>query len=217
MEVTAEDITLGTPNAPIKMIEYASLGCPHCAEFQEHVFPQIKANYIDKGYVLYVLRDFPHSNQALSASMVASCMPREQYLKFAEMLMASQPLWAFGSDAKEGLVTVARRAGMTRERVEQCLLDDAKLKAIMAAQDRASKELGFNEIPTFFINGRQRGPGSYAEFDTLFQGLLTQLGVRPAQATTPPQPTAGGQPSPQGDQTTPESAEPESDTTPPSP
>jgi protein-disulfide isomerase len=220
MQVTADDVTLGSPTAPITMIEYASLGCPHCAEFAEHVLPQIKANYIDKGLVHYVLRDYPHTNAALSASMLASCVPKETRLDFSEMLFRSQPLWdAPGANVKEGLVTVARRAGMTRERVEQCLTNDAKMQEIRAAQDRAGTELNFNSIPTFFINGRMRGPGNYEDFDALFQGILTQLGVKPPQAP-PPATDATATPDPsaaQNNPTPPESPEPESDTTPPSP
>jgi protein-disulfide isomerase len=219
MEVTADDVTLGSPTAPIKMIEYASLACPHCAEFAELVFPQIKANYIDKGLVYYVLRDFPHTNAALSASLVVACVPKESRLKFSEMLFSSQRLWdAPGENVKEGLVTVARRAGMTRERVEQCILDDAKMKEIQASQERVSTELGVRSIPTFFINGRMRGPGTYADFDQVFKSVLAQLGVQPPAAspatntTTPTDPSAQ-----QNNPTPPESTEPESDTTPPSP
>lgn len=219
MQVTAEDITLGSPDAPITMIEYASLGCPHCAEFQAFVFPQIKANYIDKGLVHYVFRDFPHTPAAMSASLVASCMPRDSYLKFAEALFASQQLWEGTNDVKGGLIIMGRRAGMTRERVEQCLADNDKFKSIRAAQERASNELGVNSIPTFFINGREQGPAPFEDFDKIFKGALAQLGVKPqatpspAAATPPPAET---QP-PANEPTSPESTGSESDTTPPSP
>jgi hypothetical protein len=140
------------------------------------------------------------------------------------MLLSSQMLWEGpGADVKEGLVTVARRAGMTRERVEQCLLDDAKLKEIQAAQERVGTELNFRTIPTFFVNGRMRGPGPFEDFDTLFKGILTQLGVQPPAGTQPAQPTpapagdAAAPSNPQNNPTQGESTGSESDTTPPSP
>jgi protein-disulfide isomerase len=210
-QVRADDITLGSPEAPITMIEYASLGCPHCAEFNETIFPQIKANYIDKGHVLYVFRDWAHHPAFLQATQLTSCMPRESYLSFVDMLFRNQGLWA-QADMKEGLITMGRRAGMTREQVETCLNDEAKRTAIAERWQQMTREveqLGLRGVPSFFVNGRRVDAVSYQDFDRLFKGLLPQLGAQTTQA-----PGEGEAPASTSE---PNTSEPESDTTPPTP
>jgi protein-disulfide isomerase len=210
-EVQEGELTIGSADAPITMIEYASLGCPHCAEFAEQVLPQIKTNYIDKGLVRLVLRDFPHTAQAMSASLVTACVPRDSQIAFMDVLMRTQELWAFTENAKEGLITIAKRASLTREQVEQCLKNDSLFQSIRASQDRANKELGIDGIPSFFINGRKMGPAPYAQFDQLFKSILTQLGhpsvagatATPQTTTTPPSNETPSTTPPESDTTTP--------------
>lgn len=211
-----DDLVEGKPEAPIVMIEYASLGCPHCAEFAELVMPKIKTNYIDKGLVFLIMRRYPHTPPAMGATLVASCLPVEEQKDFMEVLFRTQALWAFDQKFEENLITVARRAGMTREKAEQCMKNDALFNSIRADQEVASKELGITGIPTFFVNGRKVGPGPYEEFEKLFESILTQLnhpGAKPktaapapaADPATPPATPAPGAQSP-APVTTPESS-----------
>ncbi|MBC7769818.1 MAG: DsbA family protein, partial [Phycisphaerales bacterium] len=204
-----DDLVEGNKDAPIVMIEYASLGCPHCAEFAEHELPQIKTNYIDKGLVFLIMRRYPHTPPSMGATLVASCLPIEEQKDFMDVLFRTQALWAFDQKYEENLVTVARRAGMTREKAEQCMKNDALFASIRADQEVASKELGITGIPTFFVNGRKVGPGPYREFEQLFESILTQLnhpGAKPkaaAPAPTTPAPAGATSPAPS---TTPESS-----------
>lgn len=203
-----DDLVEGKPEAPIVMIEYASLGCPHCAEFAEEVMPQIKTNYIDKGLVFLIMRRYPHTPPAMGATLIASCLPIQEQKDFMHVLFRTQALWAFDQKYEENLITVARRAGMTREKAEQCMKNDALFASIRADQEVASKELDITGIPTFFVNGRKVGPGPYSEFEQLFESILTQLkhpGAKP-KAAAPATPPAAPAPGAQSPVTTPDSS-----------
>src|SRR5258706_11399400 len=91
---------LGNPEAPITIIEYASLTCPHCAEFDKSVLPQIKQTYIDTGKAKLVYRDFPLDATALKASMIARCLPSDRYFAFIDALFKQQNNWAYSGDPK---------------------------------------------------------------------------------------------------------------------
>lgn len=149
------DIGMGDPNAPIKMIEYASTGCPHCAAMALETIPKLKENYIDKGQVYYVLRDFPLDNVALGASMIARCVPKDRFYAFMDVLFTNQALWHSPTvaDPKEGLVELARRAGLSREQVETCLKDQTVLDQINESLKQAVDILKVQGTPTSFING----------------------------------------------------------------
>ena len=172
-----DDIGIGDPNAPIKLIEYASAGCGHCAAFTIETLPQIEKEWIDKGLVYYVLRDFPLDNVAAAASMIARCLPRERFYPFMDVLFRNQPVWhsAQTADPKEALIELARRAGLSREQVESCLKDQAVLERIQKSRDDASNILKVKSTPTMFINGDViEGAAAYSEFDAKFKSLQTK-------------------------------------------
>lgn len=167
------DIGMGDPNAPIKLIEYASTGCGHCAAFAIETMPKIKAEWIDKGQVYYVLRDYPLDNVAAGASMIARCLPREGFYPFMEVLFRSQPEWHKQEGAIDALITLARRAGLSRAQVESCLKDEKVLKQIQDSLDEAKKVLAVNSTPTMFINGEVvQGAAAYADFEAKFKAAL---------------------------------------------
>ncbi len=167
------DIGMGDPNAPIKLIEYASTGCGHCAAFAIETMPKIKAEWIDKGQVYYVLRDYPLDNVAAGASMIARCLPREGFYPFMEVLFRSQPEWHKQEGAIDALATLARRAGLSRAQVESCLKDEKVLKQIQDSLDEAKKVLAVNSTPTMFINGEVvQGAAAYADFEAKFKAAL---------------------------------------------
>ncbi len=167
------DIGMGDPNAPIKLIEYASTGCGHCAAFAIETMPKIKAEWIDKGQVYYVLRDYPLDNVAAGASMIARCLPREGFYPFMEVLFRSQPEWHKQEGAIDALATLARRAGLSRAQVESCLKDEKVLKQIQDSLNEAKNVLAVNSTPTMFINGEVvQGAAAYADFEAKFKAAL---------------------------------------------
>ena len=161
------DRSMGSVDAKVRVTEWFSLTCSHCAAFQKETFPQIRANLIDAGRVLYVWRDYPLDQVALTAAMVARALPAERYEPFISALLASQDRWAFarGVNATEELAKMAALAGMSRDTFNLSI-GDAKLKqAILAAQDEAEKRDKVTSTPTFIINGKPL-PGAvpYPEF-----------------------------------------------------
>ncbi len=168
----AHDIGIGDPNAPIKLIEYASAGCGHCAAFALETLPKIKADWIDKGQVYYVLRDYPLDRVAAGASLIARCLPREGFYPFMDILFANQSEWHKQDGAVEALTTLARRAGLSRAQVESCLKDQEVYNRILADQDEASKVLGVDSTPTMFVNGEIiQGAAAYADFEAKFKAV----------------------------------------------
>lgn len=172
--IQPEDIGMGDPNAPIKLVEYASAGCGHCAAFHVNTMPEIKKNWVDAGKVYYVLRDFPLDDLAAGASMIARCLPKEGFYPFMDILFRNQAFW-HGPGVQnplEALTELSRRAGLSREKVESCLNDKATLARIQKSRDDAQKFLKVNSTPTMFINGeRVQGAAAYSEFDAKFKAL----------------------------------------------
>ena len=157
------DIVLGVENAPVTIIEYASMTCSHCANFANNTFPKLKETYIDSGKVRYVFREFPLDRAAMAAAVVARCVGETDKAKtFAliEVLFAQQDKWAF-KDQIPALQTFAKQFGMGEAAFEACFADDARIKAIRADTIRANEVLGVNSTPSFFVNG------------TLYPGLAT--------------------------------------------
>lgn len=107
---------MGSEDAPITLIEYASMTCGHCARHQALVWPKIKSDYVDKGLVRFVFREYPLDPVAMAGAVIARCLPKEQYFDFIDMLFHTQQTWAFVKNPKEGLVEVSRRAGCRAKR-----------------------------------------------------------------------------------------------------
>ena len=169
------DIGMGDPNAPIKMIEYASTGCPHCAAMALQTIPKLKEAYIDTGKVYYVLRDFPLDNVALGASMIARCLPADKFYAFMDVLFANQAMWHSPTvaDPREALIELSRRAGLSREQVDACLKDQKKLDEINESLTHASDVLKVQGTPTSFINGEMIDHAMpFEELDAKLKTLL---------------------------------------------
>lgn len=155
LEIKSEDIGIGDPNAKVHWIEYASAGCSHCATVALEVLPVMKAEFIDTGKVYYVLRDFPRDNASAVASLLARCMPRDQFYAFMDVLFSEQNMWhgADVVDVGSALLTIAERSGLRREVAEMCLADQSGLDRLRAVVTEAAEVLGVNATPTSFING----------------------------------------------------------------
>jgi protein-disulfide isomerase len=173
--VSLPDMALGPADASVTIVEYASMTCPHCARFDEEVFPKIKSEYIDTGKVRYVFREFPLDIKAAAGSMLARCIAKTdsgKYFAVVDLLFKQQNEWA-GPKTTETLKRIGKQAGLTEQNVEDCLKDQALLDKIAADQKYASDILKVNSTPTFFINGEMlRGETSFDEFDKKIKPLL---------------------------------------------
>jgi protein-disulfide isomerase len=154
LKVTPDDHVLGKPDAPITIIEYASLTCPHCAHFDEATLPQVKKDWIDTGKAKLVFRHFPFDRAALAAAEVAECGGKEKFFGFLDVLFRQQESWA-GGDINANLVRIAKLGGLSEDKVQACLKDEKLANKIVAMRLQGEKELGVNSTPTFFINGKK--------------------------------------------------------------
>ena len=163
---------MGSDNAPVTIIEYASLTCSHCAHFADATLPKLKKDYIDTGKVRYMLREFPFDPLAASAFMLARCAPKDDYFPVIGLLFRTQEQWAVREPIGP-LLSVAKQAGFTRQSFKACLADQTVLSGIEWVRDRAVKKFGVDATPTFFINGRKYiGDMSIAQLDEAIHPYL---------------------------------------------
>jgi len=150
----AGDVMIGSDKAPVTIIEYASMTCPHCAHFEETTLPELKKRYIDTGKVRYVMREFPLDALAAAGFMLARCAGPDKYESVVETLFAKQPDWVIQQPIPP-LMAIAKQFGFTEESFNACLANQKVLDDIQAVRDHAVNKLGVNSTPTFFINGKR--------------------------------------------------------------
>lgn len=151
------DQWLGSPDAPVTIIEYASLNCPHCAAFHEDVFDDFVSEFVDTGEVRFALREFPLNDRAAAAIMLARCAPGENgFYSLVGHLFDTQSDWALADPGVvlDTLFGVVQQAGFTRDSFDACLSNQELLANVTAVQNHALG-LGVDATPTFFINGRK--------------------------------------------------------------
>ena len=149
------DRVLGKDDAPVTVIEYASMTCPHCAHFAETTYPELKKRYIDTGKVRYIFREFPLDPLAAGASMMARCADKDKFYPLIETLFQQQTKWAVEKPIPQ-LMAIAKQAGIGEQTFNSCLSDQKMLDAIQAEQKRATDKFGVNSTPTLFINGKKQ-------------------------------------------------------------
>jgi protein-disulfide isomerase len=178
------DIALGPADAKVKIIEYASMTCPHCAAFTKETFPNLRATYVDSGKVRYVFREFPLDQVALLGAVLARCIAKGDGPKFfsvIEVLFASQTDWVSNSPI-EPLKRITKQFGLNDQQFEACANDEAIGKAIIATRDYAYDRLKVNATPTFFINGQKlEGEASFEQFAKVIDPLLAQASAGAAK------------------------------------
>ena len=172
--VSLPDMALGPAKAPVTIIEYASMTCPHCAAFEQNVFPMLRSKYIDTGKVRFVFREFPLDIKAAAASMLARCIAGDDAAKYfatIDLLFKAQvPLM---EQTKDTLKLIGRESGMSEPDVEACVKNQALLDKLSADQNFAFETLKVDATPTFFINGeRLKGATSFEEIDAKIRSLL---------------------------------------------
>jgi protein-disulfide isomerase len=174
--ITANDHTMGSPKAPIQIVEYAAPQCPHCAHFDMTEFPLLKQNFIDTGKVYYVLRIYPLGPADVAAGAMAHCLPPGQFFDFLDLLWRNQEKWDPEyrvPDVHAGLVDMGRIAGMSADKVDSCIANQAVSQEITQIGQEAVQKYGINSVPTFIVNGEVRQfPGGWDEMQTYLNGQL---------------------------------------------
>ncbi len=148
------DVVEGDANAPVTIVEYASMTCSHCAAFANNVYPTLKSKYIDTGKAKLILREFPLDPLATAGFMLARCSGDKREAMI-QLLFAQQKNWAFVDKPLDGLLNVVKQTGMSQESFEKCLKDQALYDKINQVRDRAAEKFNVNATPTFFVNGKR--------------------------------------------------------------
>ncbi|WP_332060660.1 MULTISPECIES: DsbA family protein [unclassified Bartonella] len=167
-----KDKVEGEANAPVTIIEYASLTCAHCAHFYNDILPQIRKKYIKTGKVKLIFRDFAYDPRATAGFMLARCVPEDRYFPLIEVLFQKQHEWAWAQDALTPLKKIGLMAGLTDEKFNSCLKNQSILEEVNASFEHG-KELGVTATPTFFINGNKyEGVMSVETFFSVIDSFL---------------------------------------------
>ena len=153
LALTPDDRILGKPDAPITIVEYASLTCPHCAHFATVVLPKLKEKWIDNGKAKLVMRDYPLDEPALRAAMIARCASPDKFYAFIDTFFADQQQWVLAKDYKAALARLALLGGMNKTEFDACLANKSVEDKVLQSRLGATQQLGVNSTPTFFING----------------------------------------------------------------
>jgi protein-disulfide isomerase len=196
---------MGKADAPNTVVEYASMTCPHCAQFHKSVLPELKTKYIDNGQVKLILREFPLDGLAVAAFMLARCSGPDRYYPMVGALFETQGTWAMpGTEGKDKLLLIAKQAGFSKERFDQCVGDKDLFNKIVAERQRGADKFGVDSTPTFFVNGKRLTTDhQLKDFDAALGGAAAPAGsASPAEGAAPP--TEGSAPPPEGDASKPE-------------
>lgn len=168
---------VGNPEAPVKIQEFFSLTCNHCANFHKEQYQDIKKKLIDTGKVYFIYQELPLNGPALYGSMIARCLPTERYAGFIDLLLRQQDEWAFGGDFKAALMQNAKLAGMSEEEFNTCFNNKDLQKAIATNIKEASDTWKINSTPSFVFNDGERvlyGAQSYEKMEQLVNQLIEQ-------------------------------------------
>lgn len=169
------DMVIGAASAPVTIIEYASLTCPHCARFHTETLPKLKSDYVDTGKVKFIFRDYPLDRVALAGAMIAQCAGPERYFTFLDVLFRQQASWTKGNeqDAMTSLRRLARLGGMSDAQIDDCLKDKKVQDAILATSVAGQKQFQVKSTPTLIINGQSHsGALTFDEIEKILKPLI---------------------------------------------
>lgn len=168
----AKEMVEGKADAPVTIVEYASLTCGHCADFYNKTFPEIREKYIKTGKARIVFREFAYDPRATAGYMLARCVPEDRYFPMIQVLFEKQMEWAGAADALPPLKQIASMAGLDSKAVEECLQNQSVLDEVNSSFKRG-KEFGVTSTPTFFINGKKyEGALSVEEMSSVIDSFL---------------------------------------------
>jgi len=152
--LSEEGYSTGNPNAKVTVIEFGSLTCPHCAHWEDAVWPQFKAKYVDTGKVRYVFKEvLIHPQEDAAAALLARCVPADKYFPTVQAVFRSQPQ-IFAGDTRGALLHVAQSEGMSEQQFTTCLSDTKSLQAVGARQQKIDEVYHVAQTPTFMVNGK---------------------------------------------------------------
>lgn len=170
MEIHPDDRILGVDVAPVTILEYSSLTCPHCAALHRDTLPQVKESWIEPGRARLVFRHYPLDGLALRAAAVADCIEGDRFFAFLDLLFKSQTRWAKSNDPLTALEQMARLAGMSGETFQACVNDEAAMDRILARAQEGRDAYGIEATPTLIVNGRKiQGARSFEEIDAVLR------------------------------------------------
>lgn len=147
------DKVLGNADAPVTIVEYASMTCPHCKNFHEGTLKELKEKYIETGKVKLIFREFPLDNRAVAAAMLARCAPADKYFPMLDILFAQQSEWSRAKDPRPILFNISKLAGFSKETFEACIANAEIFKGIKEMRARGGDKFKVNATPTLFIGG----------------------------------------------------------------
>jgi len=165
-DYAAGEMAMGSDDAKVTVIEYASMTCPHCAAFHADTFKKLKAKYVDTGKVRFVFREFPFDNLALRASMLARCSGEDSYFAMVDVLFSQQRAWSRAADPMAALETIGRLGGIDKQRFDACMTDQSLMDLLVQSRMTGASEFQVESTPSFIINGeRISGNQALSEFE----------------------------------------------------
>lgn len=160
-EEALTELVFGKDDAPIEVLEYASLSCPACKRFHDEVFPKLKEEYIDTGKIKFVFRDFPTNTPGMAAAMIARCAGPQKHAGMVDIFFDTQGQWGRAENPLQAMTMVSRMAGLGPGDVDACVKNTELYDAIRAGADKAHKEMGVNATPTVIVAGEKLEHSSY--------------------------------------------------------
>ncbi|MGB3022586.1 MAG: DsbA family protein [Methyloceanibacter sp.] len=160
---------IGNPNAPVTVIEYASLTCPHCAHFQRDVWPRVKKEFIDTGKIRFIVREFPIGRTSGAAAIATRCVPPEKYFALHSAFLLRQPEWVSQEVRPDAIYAVAKSSGITRAAFDTCMANQTIIDGLTEVKQRG-RQFGVIGTPTFYANGRKaQGTITFEQFKALIE------------------------------------------------
>ena len=171
-EVSLNELSIGDDDAPVTIIEYASMTCSHCADFHTNTYAALKEDYIEKGKVKFIFREFPLDKLSMATSMLARCVDSSISLAFIDILFQSRSRW-YSDNAIAELKSLSKQAGLSSEDFDQCLNDQELLDQLIIQKENAIEEFQINSTPSFIINGKViTGNKPYSYFKSEIERIL---------------------------------------------
>jgi protein-disulfide isomerase len=176
------DIPLGSKDAKVVLVEYASVTCHFCSEFHINVMPEIKTKYVETGKVRYVFREYPTGPVEIASAghLLMRCVSPDKRDGVLDALMRGQVGIVRASQgsmgAKPALLEIARSAGMNEQQFDACMANRDLLK-VLASNVEKAKEDGVTGTPTLFINGvRFEGPPTLEAVGPALDAAIAKAG-----------------------------------------
>lgn len=169
-----KDNIMGDASAPVTIVEYSSLTCPHCANFHKMTVPDLKEKYVKTGKVRYVIREFPLDRLAFAAAAITRCAGPDKFFPFTTVLYKNQSKWAVSDgNPAQLLFNMAKQIGFTQDEFNACLENKEVIDHIQESRRRGSEEFGVNSTPTIFVNGKKvEGGNSLADLEKAMEPYL---------------------------------------------